>query len=121
MSYVHVFSYGKMMTIYVAWILTEASTPFLNGVWFFGKMERKGLRAASGALLWLVYLPTRILYSPLTAYAIVQNWPTFAMMPPGLTGCLLVMLVFATIMNYFWFYKISLGLLKALGKLSKEA
>ena len=36
-------------------------------------------------------------------------------LPAFLVGFLLAMLGFATVMNYFWFYKVSLGIAKALG------
>ena len=41
-------------------------------------------------------------------------------LPAFLVGFLLAMLAFATVMNYFWFYKISLGIMKALGLGAKK-
>jgi hypothetical protein len=62
LSYVNFYAYGKFGLIVVAWILTELSTPFLNMIWFFGKLDMHTARTAAGCLLWAAYIPTRDLF-----------------------------------------------------------
>ena len=99
------------------YILTEVSTPFLNNVFFCEKMGLKGMRTLSGLLLLVSYVPSRIALSPITACAIWVWWGDFAKQPAVLLGYLLGMLLLATVMNYFWWYKILVGCLKGLGVL----
>ena len=114
-SYCIVASYRKCTLLYVIWILCELSTPFLNGIWFFSKMKLKPQRTVCGLMLFLSYVPTRIGASPATAAALYAARDDVKELPAFLVGFLLAMLGFATVMNYFWFYKISLGIAKALG------
>ena len=114
-SYCIVASYRKCTLLYVIWILCELSTPFLNGIWFFSKMKLKPQRTVCGLMLFLSYVPTRIYASPATAAALYAARDDVRELPAFLVAFLLAMLVFATVMNYFWFYKISLGIMKALG------
>lgn len=119
-SYMIVASYRKCTLLYVIWILCELSTPFLNGIWFFSKMKLKPQRTACGLMLFLSYVPTRIYASPATAAALYAARDDVRELPAFLVGFLLAMLAFATVMNYFWFYKISLGIMKALGLGAKK-
>lgn len=114
--YLHFYSYGKFAVIVCAWILTELSTPFLNMIWFYEKLKMPNARTYSGVLLWVAYLPTRMLLSPLTGVALYDFWPSFQRLPTLCYGQFITMLSFATVMNYFWFYKITKGLIKALKK-----
>ena len=114
-SYTIVASYPKCTLLYVLWILCELSTPFLNGIWFFSKMKMKQWRTVCGLLLFLSYIPTRLYASPATAAALYAAREDVRALPNFLAAFLLAMLTFATVMNYFWFFKIALGVRKALG------
>ena len=102
-------------------MLTEASTPFLNNVFFCEKLGWQRCRTANGAALFLSYIPSRILLSPVTAAAIYTWWPDFAKQPRALLAYLLGMLGLATVMNYYWWYKIGVGCLKGLGVLPSSS
>ena len=97
------------------------STPFLNLIWFGGLLKMQKMRTVSGIMLWLSYIPSRIFASPATAYLLWVNRAELENMPGFLTGYLYFILAFATIMNYYWFYKITQGMVKALKKLQKGA
>ena len=57
-----------------------------------------------------------IALSPITAYATYEFWAAFERLPLLCMGQFILMLSFATVMNYYWFYKITKGLIKALRK-----
>lgn len=116
LCYVNCYSYGKFGVVVCAWILTELSTPFLNAIWFYEKLGMRDARTYAGCALWLSYVPTRVALSPVTAAAAYEFWASFERLPLLCYGQFVAMLSFATVMNYFWFYKITKGLLKALRK-----
>mmetsp|Transcript_8594 Transcript_8594/g.25850 ORF Transcript_8594/g.25850 Transcript_8594/m.25850 type:complete len:267 (+) Transcript_8594:168-968(+) len=121
LGYALAMAYKKAGYVWVVYILTEVTTPFLNGVFFFEKMGRQNLRTACGVLLLLSYAPTRILLSPLTLQSILDHWVHYRSLPELYFGWLMSMLALATTFNYFWFYKILVGCLKGLGLMKSKA
>lgn len=117
MGYIHSLVYGKTMWVYVVWIVSEASTPFLNQMWYAEKQKNSTLRTVSGIFLFFSYIPCRLALSPATAYAIYSSWDDLKKTPLTCYAWLCFVLVFATIMNYYWFYKIAKGCFKAVRKL----
>lgn len=115
-------AYDRGALIGMVWLLTELSTPFANALWFFTKSNQKQARRVSGICLLVGFLMVRIPISPLTAYyMLVKHRDLYEEhLPAPLWWYQIFSLVFATFMNYFWFYRIVLGTLKSLGLTKKK-
>jgi len=115
LGYVASWAYGCTGFLWVVSISMEVTTIFLNFVFFAEKCGYPNLRTAMGAVMFLLYIPLRICFSPMVLYALYAFWGEFAKLPALFVAWMVVMTVLGTAMNYFWFYKISLGIAKALG------
>jgi len=75
------------------------------------------LRTVNGVLLFLTYAP-RVILPPAVASAVYKLWPEFRKVALAMRLYVLAMLAFATVMNYYWWYKIGRGCWKGLQGLS---
>ncbi|KAJ1452968.1 TLC domain-containing protein [Pelagophyceae sp. CCMP2097] len=103
--------------LYALFVFTEVSTPFLNNVFFAEMRGDAFLRTVNGVLLFLTYAP-RVILPPAVASAVYKLWPEFRKVALAMRLYVLAMLAFATVMNYYWWYKIGRGCWKGLQGLS---
>eukprot|EP01027_Heterolobosea_sp_BB2_P011834 GEZU01017187.1.p1 GENE.GEZU01017187.1~~GEZU01017187.1.p1 ORF type:complete len:177 (+),score=43.41 GEZU01017187.1:626-1156(+) len=96
---------------------TESTTPFTNQRWF---LDKSGLRESTaytinGLLLWLTWIPVRLALVPFLAYKLYMNFARiWALWTPLAVGFLLVLSFIINVLNVYWFYKITLGVIKVL-------
>lgn len=113
--------FNRGALLFIVWMLTELTTPFANGLYFFAKLNQPTLRTLSGMALLVGFATTRLPLSPLTGYYVLfHHREEYLTMPFYLLRYLEVLLGFATLMNYFWFWRILLGTLKAAGLVKKK-
>eukprot|EP00899_Mesostigma_viride_P015246 jgi/Mesvir1/23722/Mv18667-RA.1 len=98
-----------------ACLATEFTTPFLNNRWYLDKTGRKthSIYVINGFGIWLSWLVVRVFMMFLL---FVKMWVYLEeiRMTPGI--CQFLVLLTPTslfFLNMFWFYKITLGLMKA--------
>ena len=115
-------------------LITEISTPFVNNRWFlaFHKKTQGSLNICNGIIMTLLFCFARVFY--LSFISVFYLWPslqkfkidlaqngetqTFAQ---NLTYFTLYAYLIFVALNYYWFYRMMLGLLKALGIGKKSA
>ena len=102
-------AYGCTGFLWVVSIGMEITTIFLNFVFFAEKTGYPNLRTAMGAVMFLLYIPLRICFSPMIVYALYSFWGEFSRLPALFVAWMVTMTVLGTAMNYFWFYKIGVG------------
>jgi len=109
--------YGSMI------ILTELSTPFVNNRWFIfvttkytnADMSKEDI--VNGILIWFAFVIARIYWQPYMLYNMYLDseeimkghWYVHTIVT---FGC-----VVACILSYFWFYKITKGVVKKLNQI----
>jgi len=113
--------YGCMM------ILTEFSTPFVNNRWFIAIILKNNPKSPvgqfevpNGLAIWLSFVICRVIMLPILLHRlwfyqedILKCHLTSTI--PIVIGCVLV-----TVLSYYWFYKITKGIMKKLNERAKE-
>lgn len=108
--------YGQGMWYFYSLSLMEGTTPFVNQHWFFTTCNMKDSKyyMYNGVLMFVGFFVMRVL---LTTAIFIQFWlvsyPTRELYPPFLIWAVPMWIFAIAALNYFWFYKITRGMLRA--------
>ena len=115
---------GQLLGLAVGLLLLEATAPFTNGRWFLAELKRTTgpLYLVIGTCMAVSFLLLRVLLMGFlfVRYVIVLRDSFFAL-PPTVYLSILLSYAFGYPLQLFWFRKIALGLLKALGLKARTA
>lgn len=96
--------------------ITEATTPFVNTLWFLTKLDLKQTRIyrTNGLLLWIAWIVFRLDLLPFLLHRLwrVRSFGSDRY-PRGVKLFVAVALINMAVLNTYWFYRISLGLYRA--------
>lgn len=113
--------------IMVLFNLTEASTPFVNVRWFLSEtgLDSKFslVYAVNGILMWLMFGVCRIYMCVwvFPAYLWIGQWLHLSRFPRFMICYALLLYAGISALNLFWYYKITMGLVKVVkGLLNKS-
>lgn len=108
---------------YCAFGLTELTTFFVNLRWFLEVLDKKQSKAfvVNGALMWLTWTIARIPPVVLVPKVFWDNHKLlFSEFPPFVTLVCVVNYVLISILNLYWWWRISAGLVKHLSIYLKQ-
>ena len=113
--------YGRGSTLFVLYILTELTTPCVANLYFCEKAGDQRQRTLTGVALLGSFVPVRLALSPFCFYVLWRFWDeAFADMAVPYRRWMIGSLGAATALNYYWFSRILIGSLRALGVLKKK-
>lgn len=116
--------HGQLLGLASGLLLLEATAPFTNGRWFLAELKRTSgpLYLVTGGCMALSFFLLRVLLMGyfFVRYVIVLRNSFFAL-PPAIYLTILLSYAFGYPLQLFWFRKIVLGLLKALGLVARSA
>ena len=100
-----------------AFLVTEATTPFINARWFLAKggMRESGLYSLNGFAIFLSWLVFRITLVVLPPFVFYRDWDAVVYANPVTIGVIITVYIIIGILNSYWFYLISKGVLKLVG------
>lgn len=105
-----------LVALELGYIITELSTPFVNNRFFLEKCNSKGLLyKLNGIMIWVAFLLVRLPMIPFVPAIHYLNPEQFSRFIP--LGALIYMYglyVVISALNSYWFYRITLGMLKAI-------
>ncbi|KAL0485517.1 tmem56b [Acrasis kona] len=116
-------SYRQFTLIPLSYCLTEITTPFVNQRFFFDKAEKKNSKryTFNGLLMWLGFVLFRCTMIPLSVYIVYTKYDVMReKMPIFLRYCLYAQVINISVLNLFWTYKITMGIVSTLIKRSKH-
>ncbi|KAL0487272.1 5 TM domain-containing transmembrane protein [Acrasis kona] len=106
-----------IVVLELGYVISEISTPFLNNRYFLDKSNSRGtLYMINGIIIWILFFIVRIIILlPLVPSMHFFHPDDFAEYIPFGVGAYMYIL-YATIssLNVFWFYRITLGMIKAI-------
>ncbi|EFC38785.1 predicted protein [Naegleria gruberi] len=104
----------KCIVLMVIMMFTEISTPFVNQRYFFSKCNMKDskLYAYNGILMWLTFGIVRISFCFYIPHLVWEDSETWCSFPLGWIILVTLMIGSICILNIFWFYKITMGLVQ---------
>lgn len=105
-------------------LLTEITTPCVNQRYFFDKsnMKTSVWNVVNGLGMWLGFLVFRVYYATWgIARGLIWSWDEFHAYPWPLEALFLGIYGLITVLNSFWFYRISMGLVKAARGMMRSA
>jgi len=105
-----------LVALELGYIITELSTPFVNNRFFLDKCNSRGLLyKVNGILIWLAFLLVRlpmIPFVPVIHYLNAEQFSRFIPLPILVFQYSLYVVI--SVLNTYWFYRISLGMIKAI-------
>src|SRR5690349_18332009 len=107
-------------------ILTEYSTPFVNNRWFIAVLQKNNpswdissVEIQNGLAIWFAFLVCRIFMLPFLLFSVFKNFEQVSKTHIGVWGLVIVGASVVTVLSYFWFYKITKGIVKKLSERKK--
>jgi hypothetical protein len=97
-------------------LITESTTPFVNQRFFFDKMGMKTSvwHVANGLAMWVGFLIVRVLYANFAVwYTLYSHQVEYFSFVPYLRWSFSFVMAIITVLNLYWFYRISLGIVRA--------
>eukprot|EP00322_Chrysochromulina_rotalis_P011874 CAMPEP_0115871288 /NCGR_PEP_ID=MMETSP0287-20121206/22785_1 /TAXON_ID=412157 /ORGANISM="Chrysochromulina rotalis, Strain UIO044" /LENGTH=231 /DNA_ID=CAMNT_0003326077 /DNA_START=40 /DNA_END=735 /DNA_ORIENTATION=+ len=113
--------YGRGATLFVLFIMTELTTPLVANLYFYEKAGDQRKRVLSGVALLVAFVPVRLCLSVFCVWVLWHHYDAgFADMAPPYLAFMVGALGTATTLNYYWWSRILLGSLRAVGLLQKQ-
>jgi hypothetical protein len=97
-------------------LITETTTPFVNQRFFFDKMGMKTSiwNVVNGLAMWIGFLVVRVVYANFAVwYSLYSHQIEYYSFAPALRWSFSGLMGVITVLNTYWFYRISLGIVRA--------
>lgn len=109
--------YSRSGHMHAVWILvTELTTPFINFRWWLekGGMKSSPLYLLNGVMIFLMWIVARVLLFPPFFYVVWLQREDIKLMSYWSSFLLFTFPALLTVLNLYWFGKITKGVLKLL-------
>eukprot|EP00697_Spironema_sp_BW2_P003609 gnl/Spiro4/14809_TR7983_c0_g1_i1.p1 gnl/Spiro4/14809_TR7983_c0_g1~~gnl/Spiro4/14809_TR7983_c0_g1_i1.p1 ORF type:complete len:299 (-),score=25.14 gnl/Spiro4/14809_TR7983_c0_g1_i1:115-1011(-) len=107
--------YRHLELVVVLFVMTEATTPFINLHWIFSALNRRSgwLYLVNGFCMFFGFWIIRLPMTPYVLMTMSSNWQGFLQVSPLVKVLFVIAVTGISVLNIFWSYLIAKGLLKA--------